>query len=137
MRADAGPGGRQAARCAPVSRGLIAAALLLLPAPAVAGEADVLAARAVREAGGTWRFEATLRHADTGWEHYADRWEVLAPDGTVLATRTLYHPHVDEQPFTRSLGGIELPANVGRVRVRAHDSEHGYGGREATLDLPR
>ena len=42
----------------------------------------------------------TVQHADTGWDHYADAWEVLAPDGTVLGTRTLLHPHTDEQPFT-------------------------------------
>ena len=27
----------------------------------------------------------TVRHADTGWDHYADKWDVVAPDGAVLA----------------------------------------------------
>jgi hypothetical protein len=48
---------------------------------------------------GVYRFSVTVRHADEGWDHYADRWEVLTSDGTLLATRTLYHPHVNEQPF--------------------------------------
>ena len=101
-----------------------------------AGEADVVAARAEREAGGTWRFSVTLRHGDEGWEHYADAWQVLAPDGRILATRELAHPHVDEQPFTRSLGGVRLPEGLRRVTLRGRDSVHGTGGAVVHLDLP-
>ena len=112
-----------------------AAALLLLAARAgAAGEADVLAAEAVRT-GDAWRFEVTVAHADAGWDHYADAWEVVGPDGAVLATRTLHHPHVEEQPFTRSLSGVRLPEDVTRVTVRARDSVHGHGGETVTLDL--
>jgi hypothetical protein len=115
-----------------------------------AGNADVLQVRAVQTAdssaspgqGSTWTFHATVRHPDTGWEDYADGWDVLGPDGTVLKpdpespfTRLLLHPHVDEQPFTRSQGGIIIPAGVTQVRVRAHDLVDGYGGREVLVDL--
>jgi hypothetical protein len=86
---------------------------------------------------GTWRFEVTVQHADAGWDHYADAWEVLAPDGAVLGTRTLLHPHTDEQPFTRSLTGVSVPNGVTEVKVRAHDSVHGHGGRAATVRLAR
>lgn len=111
---------------------------LLLGAPAaLAGEADVLEVRVMREAAGTWRFHTTVAHGDTGWDHYADAWEVVGPDGKVLATRTLAHPHEAEQPFTRSLGGVAIPETVSRVKVRARDSVHGIGGREVTVDLPR
>lgn len=109
----------------------------LTMSPAAAGEADVVAARAEREAGGTWRFEVTLRHADAGWDHYADAWEVLSPDGTVLATRKLLHPHVEEQPFTRSLSGVSVPADVARVTIRGHDSVHGHGGIVLDIELSR
>ena len=51
--------------------------------------------------------------------------------------RTLLHPHVDEQPFTRSLGGVAIPSDVSRVTVRAGDSVHKYGGHEVLVDLPR
>ncbi|MEL0114373.1 MAG: hypothetical protein VW835_21805, partial [Rickettsiales bacterium] len=64
-------------------------------------------------------------------KHYANKWDVVAPDGTVLGTRTLYHPHVEEQPFTRSLYGVRIPDGVTSVIVRAHDLEHGYGGNES------
>ena len=84
---------------------------------------------------GTWSFSVTVKHADEGWDHYADRWDVLGPDGEVLGTRVLYHPHVSEQPFTRSLGGVEIPKGVKKVTVRARDSVHGYGGEEKKVEL--
>ena len=77
----------------------------------------------------------TVRHADGGWQHYADRWEVRTPDGEVLATRVLQHPHVDEQPFTRTLPGVQIPESLHEVVVRARDSEHGWGGREVVVEI--
>jgi hypothetical protein len=97
--------------------------------------ADVLFVLATIKPDGSWTFEVTVQHEDTGWEHYADRWEVLTLDGEVLATRVLAHPHVEEQPFTRSQSGIVIPEGVNEVRVRAHDLVHGYGGREVIVDL--
>jgi hypothetical protein len=117
-----------------VFRALVLPAILFSGA-ALAGEADVVEARATREASGTWRFEVTVRHADDGWKHFADRWEVLAPDGKVLATRVLMHPHETEQPFTRSMAGIVIPPGVDHVTVRARDSLHGYGGAEVIVTL--
>ncbi len=96
--------------------------------------ANVIFVRARLEAGGDWTFDVTVQHEDTGWEHYADLWEVLSMDGEVFATRVLTHPHVDEQPFTRSQSGIVIPEGGTQVRVRAHDLVHGYGGREV-VDL--
>ena len=115
---------------------LLTAALLLGHAEARAGEADVLAATLTPAGDGTWRVEVTVEHADTGWDHYADAFEVIAPDGTVLGTRTLLHPHEAEQPFTRSLSGVRIPDGVAEVTVRARDSVHGHGGRELTLAVP-
>ena len=116
---------------------LLALALLLAAPSARAGVADVLEVEAVPEAGGAWRFNVTVAHADDGWEHYADRWEVLAPDGRLIATRVLLHPHVQEQPFTRSLGGVVIPEGVTRVIIRAHDKKHGLGGKDVTVELKR
>jgi hypothetical protein len=102
---------------------------------AVAGQVEIVDVKFAKR-GGSWAVDTTLRHADTGWEHYADAWRVVAPNGEVLATRTLVHPHVDEQPFTRSLSGVAVPAAVRRVSLRAHDKVHGYGGAEFAVDLP-
>ncbi|MBO6559117.1 MAG: hypothetical protein JJ959_01210 [Nisaea sp.] len=125
-------------RCGPFR--IAAAILLLFPvfgADAVrAGEADVENVRVERAPGGTYTFHVTVCHADTGWDHYANAWTVHAPDGTLLGERVLYHPHVDEQPFTRSLSGVSIPAGVTRVIVRARDSQHGKGGRDFEVELP-
>ncbi|MEZ5853616.1 MAG: hypothetical protein R3D67_02305 [Hyphomicrobiaceae bacterium] len=72
-----------------------------------------------------------------GWHKYADKWEVRAPDGKVLGTRVLLHPHEDEQPFTRDLGGVAIPPGVTEVTVRAHDKVEGWGGAEMTVKVPR
>jgi hypothetical protein len=99
--------------------------------------ADVIGAVAESGDEGVWSFDVTVRSADTGWEKYADAWQVVAPDGTVLGTRQLTHPHVEEQPFTRSLGGVEIPSGVQSVTVRARDSVAGFCGEEAEVELSR
>ena len=91
--------------------------LLLASASAVPGEVAIEHARFV-QSGNAWLVSVTLRHADTGWDHYADGWEVVAEDGTPLGRRVLAHPHVDEQPFTRSLR-LDAPLPGGPVFVRA------------------
>ncbi|MEM8787120.1 MAG: hypothetical protein AAGE76_02560 [Pseudomonadota bacterium] len=108
--------------------------LLLFPVAALAGPAEVVDVQATRQ-GDTWRFDVTVAHADTGWDHYADGWFVLAPDGTELGYRELLHPHVNEQPFTRSQSGIVIPSDVTEVIVRARDSVHGLGP-GVTYSLP-
>lgn len=92
-----------------------------------AGEAQVEAVRARHTGDGMWRFDVTVRHADEGWDHYANAFTIATVDGQLLGTRTLLHPHVEEQPFTRSLGQVAIPAGVAVVVVRAHDSVHGEG----------
>jgi hypothetical protein len=121
-----------------IHRPLLLAAMcssLFALAPAQAGQADVIAAKPAKAADGTYRFDVTVRHADAGWEHYADRWQVIGPDGTVYGERVLAHPHDNEQPFTRSQSGIAIPAEVGTVIIRAHDKLHGWGGAELHVDL--
>jgi hypothetical protein len=109
-----------------------------------AANADVTHVRAVQADNGTWTFHVTVEHPDTGWEDYADGWDVVTPDGTVLKpnpddpfTRLLLHPHQNEQPFTRSQSGIEIPDGVTEVRVRAHDIVDGFGGEEIVVDLTK
>lgn len=115
---------------------VVVAAIAGIAMSASAGEADVVDFDVRRAADGTWAFDVTVRHADTGWDHYADVWEVLAPDGTVLAIRKLYHPHVEEQPFMRTLNGVQIPDGIDEVRLRAHDRVHAYGGAEMQVRLP-
>ena len=116
--------------------GIAAVMLAGLVSTGMAGEAEVVGAKATWS-GGSWRFDVTLKHGDTGWEHYADAWRVLGPDGTVYGTRTLYHPHVDEQPFTRSLSGVAIPEGVDTVQIQAKDSRHGWSENTMALSLGR
>ena len=110
--------------------------LLLVPQPLLAGGVEIVFAE-LRRTDGQWQPSVTLRHADTGWEHYADAWRVVAEDGTVLGTRTLYHPHENEQPFTRSLGGVSIPSGARIVYVEAHDSVHGWSPDRVSVDLDK
>ena len=116
---------------------LFVTAVLLASCPlALAGEVDVLDVDVSCNSDSICRFDVTLKHDDEGWEHYANRWEVLSPDGEILATRVLAHPHVNEQPFTRSLANVKVPSGLVEVVVRAHDLVHEYGGKEFVVKLP-
>jgi len=117
-------------------KGWCAVVLFLLVPNVWAGEADVLDVQVHKTSVGTFSFDVTVQHADSGWKHYADKWEVLGPDGTVLGTRVLLHPHDEEQPFTRSMSGISIPEGVKQVTVRAHDKVHGWGGKTFSVALP-
>ena len=98
---------------------------------------DVTAKREIGIFGSSDLFVVTLEHKDEGWEHFADRWEVWTPDGkTLLGTRSLAHPHVEEQPFTRSLSGVDIPEGVNQVLIRAHDLVHGDSPHTFLFTLP-
>ncbi|MCP4416680.1 MAG: hypothetical protein GY805_08660, partial [Chloroflexi bacterium] len=104
--------------------------------------ADVLFVIATETAVNLWTFNVKVTHPDSGWEDYADGWDVLLPDGTVAKTnpdnsftRLLAHPHETEQPFSRSQSNIPIPAEISTVTVRAHDLVDGFGGQEVVVDL--
>lgn len=103
---------------------------------AQAGEVEIVDAKARVNAVGAYTFSVTLKHGDTGWDHYANAWDVVTPDGKVLGKRKLLHPHVDEQPFTRSLSGVKIPADVKTVKIRAYDKVHGLSDATYEIKLP-
>lgn len=109
-----------------MTRTALTAAALLLTIPALADPAVVEEARATPSDAG-WTVSVTLSHGDTGWDDYADGWRVETPEGAVLGTRELLHPHVTEQPFTRSLSGVEIPAGMDIVMIRARTNVDGWG----------
>ena len=82
-----------------------------------------------------WAFDVTIAHPDAGWDDYVDGWHVETGDGQILGTRILLHPHVDEQPFTRSLSNVLVPDAVNEVRIRTHDLVSGYGPIAVTIPL--
>lgn len=112
-----------------------AIATLVLPTSAAVAGTAVVEKAELQRSGKTWTVTVTLRHEDTGWDHYADGWGVYLPDGTELGYRVLAHPHVEEQPFTRTLRGVTIPEDATKVVIIAKDSVHGTGDAyEITLD---
>ncbi len=108
--------------------------LLMLAAPAFADDAVIENATA-SGSGNNWSFSVTLRHADTGWDDYADGWRVVTSDGTELGLRVLYHPHVNEQPFTRNLSGVTIPDGIDEVFIEARTLPDGWGKARLAVSL--
>lgn len=110
--------------------------LVAVPVLLAAGEADVVHVKVRKAAPRVCDFDVTVRSVDRGWDYYADAFEVLAPDGRVLGRRELLHPHEAEQPFTRELHGVKIPAGVEEVIVRARHKPKGYDGATKKVRIP-
>lgn len=111
--------------------------LLVTAGNSLADEVTITDVSVRQTAPDTYHFSVTLKHADTGWDHYANRWEVVGEDGTLFGTRVLHHPHVNEQPFTRSLSNVAIPSEVSKVLIRAYDSQHGLSPQEFPVTLSK
>ena len=119
----------------PLPRLIPALLAALITGTAVASEVTIVAAEFHHRSGDAWSVQVTLRHDDSGWQHYADGWRVVDASGTVLGKRVLHHPHVNEQPFTRGLGDVEIPTSDQTVYIEAHDSQHGWASTRLEVDL--
>lgn len=99
---------------------------------------DVIGALATNEGDGFWRFDVTVSSPYDSAVRYADAWRVLDGDGNELGIRILTHDHASEQPFTRSQGGIAVPADIHQVTIQGRDLTNGWGGGtlEINLDAP-
>jgi len=118
-------------------RNALATALMALAVlnTAEAGNVKILAADFTSSGDNRWSVSVTLKHHDTGWDHYADNWQVVDSEGNVLGDRVLYHPHVNEQPFTRSLHNVKIPEGTTTVYIKAHDKVHGWTPNRLTVNL--
>jgi len=76
----------------------------------------------------SYTFNVTIKSPDTGCDQYADWWEIFDLDGELIYRRILTHSHVDEQPFTRSGGPVEIDKDT-EVFVRAHMNNSGYSSK--------
>lgn len=110
--------------------------LLLAATPALSDPAQVVEVAATQTSSG-WRFDVTLAHGDTGWDDYADGWRVELADGTVIGERPLAHPHVTEQPFTRTTSGVSIPDDTAQVLIRTRTNIDGWSIETTPFDLPR
>ena len=75
---------------------------------------------------GEYTFSVELKSPDTGCDQYADWWEIFDEEGQLLYRRILGHSHVDEQPFTRSGGPVNIDATT-FIYIRGHMNPLGYG----------
>lgn len=117
------------------TRSIIFAALIAA-APAFA-EAPKVVDAVAHSTGMGWDFDVTLSHGDSGWDHYADGWEIVDAAGNVFGTRILHHPHVQEQPFTRSLRHVMLPDGTREVFIRVKCSADGWKDSGFKISLNR
>jgi hypothetical protein len=88
--------------------------------------ADVVSV-AVSGLSNQYQFSVGISSPDTGCEQYADWWEVLDEDGNLIYRRILIHSHVNQQPFTRSGGPVDISPDA-TVYIRAHMNPAGFGG---------
>ena len=109
---------------------------LLLTTSAFANDVEIIKVELTGQ-NGTWRADVTLKHADTGWDHYADAWRLVDEKGNEIGKRTLYHPHVNEQPFTRSLSSFHISEDKKIIFVEAHDKKHGWSSNRVKIDMKK
>ncbi|MDF1855071.1 hypothetical protein [Pseudooceanicola sp.] len=110
---------------------------LAIGATGAAADAPEIVSATAAKHGLGWNIEVTLKHPDSGWDHYADGWQVLDENGKVLAFRKLGHPHVTEQPFARALHSVMVPDGTKRVFLRAHCSHGDFSTELTELQLER
>lgn len=91
----------------------------------------------LERSGDTWSLSVTISSPYDSPERYADGWRVLAPNGDVLGKHELMHDHANEQPFTRTQSGLEIPQDVQEITVEGRDLENGYGGETVTIPVPQ
>lgn len=97
---------------------------------------DVLAVKVKASGPDKFDFDVTVSSPYDTPQRYADAFRVTGKDGKVYGERKLLHDHADEQPFTRDLYGVTIPAGVKVVTVQARDQKYGYGGKTIEVFLP-
>ena len=126
---------RLAVTCRSMILSIVSAAGLLAGSVSIANDAAITNVEIKPAGDRMFQISVTLAHADTGWDHYANRWDVLDSEGNLLGSRVLAHPHVNEQPFTRSLR-VEIPESVKVVTIVASDSVHGDNEETVDVEVP-
>ena len=119
-----------------IKRFLILLLSLLVTQIAMANQVEIVKVM-IEPAANRWTFHVTLKHNDTGWNHYADDWRIVDEKGHVVGDRKLWHPHVGEQPFTRTLANVLLPKGAEILYIEAHDKVHGWSKQRVRIDMRR
>ena len=110
-----------------VLTGIILSVLTLNFSNSFAGTPNIVSASAQKRVNNTYDFTVVVRHDDDNRKHWVNRWDILTPNRTLIKSRVFLHGHPHEQPFTRQLKKVMVPAGAGFVYIRAHDLAHGFG----------
>jgi hypothetical protein len=97
---------------------------------------DVLNVKVQARGDQRFDFDVTVSSPYDSPQRYADAFRVIGADGRTYGERQLLHDHANEQPFTRDLYGVDIPAGVRSVIVQARDLKNGYGGKSMEVKLP-
>ena len=93
---------------------------------------DVVDVKAHARGENRFDFDVTISSPYDTPQRYADAFRVKNIDEKIYGERILAHDHESEQPFTRDLYGVSIPAGVHAVVVQARDQKFGYGGKTKT-----
>jgi hypothetical protein len=116
-------------------RFLIIGFLVFFSSVTFASDAKILKVKAEKTPAQKFNISVTLEHDDEGWKHYANSWRIYSPEGELIGERVLHHPHVDEQPFTRTLLGLRIPSELSEVTIVAVCSKTGESKQKYVLKL--
>ena len=113
----------------------VACSLVLFVSPSYANQVEIVEVKIKTIGVNHYRIDTTIKHADTGWDHYANAWLVFDESGNKIGERVLHHPHVKEQPFTRSLR-LSIATGVKTITIKAQDSVHGLNENGVQIAVP-
>ncbi|MGD8926030.1 MAG: hypothetical protein PVG20_04235 [Thioalkalispiraceae bacterium] len=113
---------------------LFALTCVLFSGTSLANEVEIVKVM-IEPSANRWTFHVTLKHDDTGWQHYADGWRIVDDKGKELGFRKLWHPHVEEQPFTRTLANVLVPKDKNIIYIEAHDKVHGWSKQRVRINM--
>lgn len=97
---------------------------------------DVIAVKIAPRGADQFDFRVTVSSPYDSPARYADAFRILGEGGAVYGERQLLHDHAGEQPLTRTLYGVTVPADVKTVVIQARDQKSGYGAKTMVMALP-
>ena len=97
---------------------------------------DVVDVKVQARGSNRFDFDVTLSSPYDTPGRYADAFKVMGPKSEMYGERVLLHDHQTEQPFTRDLYSVLVPAGVRVVTVQGRDQKFGYGGKTMQVALP-